>query len=307
MRATLIHNPGAGEGRASRASLLRLLRGAGYDPTYLSTKDKNYDEAVAGAEGLVVAAGGDGTVRRVAIALAGSKAVMAVLPMGTANNLARALGLTGSHARMAETWKDARPRRFDIGRVAMPWEESHVVESVGLGWFSDTMARLDKRAAAELEAVAARDQRLSRARLHFIKAIRRARPFDAVITVDRRRFAGRFLAVEAMNICSLGPNLMLAPAADSADGKLDVVLVRADERAHLDDYLRRRIDHEPDPPALTVVRGRRVRIEAEARRPHIDDKPGPRKSVRLGGRVDGEAMTIDIGLRRGAVAILAPE
>lgn len=55
--------------------------------------DQARDALAAGAE-LIVAVGGDGTVRRVAGALAGSKASLAVLPAGSGNVLARNMGLS---------------------------------------------------------------------------------------------------------------------------------------------------------------------------------------------------------------------
>src|SRR6266700_2772270 len=50
-------------------------------------------EAVAAGAGLVFAAGGDGTVRACAQALAGAGVALAIVPLGTANLAARALGV----------------------------------------------------------------------------------------------------------------------------------------------------------------------------------------------------------------------
>ncbi|MBL8706541.1 MAG: hypothetical protein JNM30_16940, partial [Rhodospirillales bacterium] len=80
------------------------------------------------------------------------------------------------------------------------------------------------------------------------------RCFEATVTVDRKRFAGRFLLIEAMNLCQLGPNLALAPHADPGDGMLDVVMVRSNER----EALRRYLAGEKGAPPPTVARGRRV-------------------------------------------------
>src|SRR5207342_3500432 len=71
---------------------------SGWEPSFLET---TLDErglglargAVAAGAQLVVAAGGDGTVRACAQALAGTRIPLAVVPLGTANLAARALGI----------------------------------------------------------------------------------------------------------------------------------------------------------------------------------------------------------------------
>ncbi|NCD19592.1 MAG: diacylglycerol kinase [Actinobacteria bacterium] len=71
----------------------------------------------AGAS-VVVAAGGDGTVRSVASTLAGTGTPMALLPMGTGNLLARNLDLTLSASReMIKTALTGRDRPIDVGWV----------------------------------------------------------------------------------------------------------------------------------------------------------------------------------------------
>lgn len=85
--------------------------------------------ALAMGAGLVVAGGGDGTVRAIAEVLRGSGVPLAVLPLGTANIFARNLGLapgrTRAVARLAQqvrTGLDGPQRAVDLGlaRVQLP-------------------------------------------------------------------------------------------------------------------------------------------------------------------------------------------
>ena len=92
---------------AVRALLEGELREAGYaGPVWLETSVSEPGMmqarlALAAGARLVVAAGGDGTVRSVAAGLAGTGAQMGIVPLGTANLAARNLGVPVGDARAA--------------------------------------------------------------------------------------------------------------------------------------------------------------------------------------------------------------
>ncbi|HEX5302745.1 MAG TPA: diacylglycerol kinase family protein, partial [Streptosporangiaceae bacterium] len=73
--------------------------------------------AIAAGADLVVAAGGDGTVRACAEALAGTGIPLAIVPLGTANLVARALGVPGQAGRALEVAFGGRDQPIDLGRV----------------------------------------------------------------------------------------------------------------------------------------------------------------------------------------------
>jgi len=73
--------------------------------------------AVAAGASLVFAAGGDGTVRACAEALAGSGVPMAIVPLGTANLTARALGVPARPDRAIEAGFGGRDRAIDLGHL----------------------------------------------------------------------------------------------------------------------------------------------------------------------------------------------
>ncbi len=66
---------------------------------------------------LVVAAGGDGTLSRVAASLVGTRHVLGVLPMGTMNLVARALGIPLDLDEAAKVLAEGRDRAIDVGSV----------------------------------------------------------------------------------------------------------------------------------------------------------------------------------------------
>ena len=96
MRITLIHNPKAGDARHGKDQLMAALAEAGHHATYQSTKEPGFKKALKQPADLVLAAGGDGTIGKVAFRLIDSGIPLSVLPLGTANNLARALGFVAS-------------------------------------------------------------------------------------------------------------------------------------------------------------------------------------------------------------------
>src|SRR5438128_10331540 len=115
MRVTLIHNPTAGDESFSATELTALIEQAGHKVSYQSSK-KDFKSALKKPGDLVAVAGGDGTVRKVAIQLLERNLIpIAVLPCGTANNIARSLGLTESPPELIAGWPSARRRGFDVG------------------------------------------------------------------------------------------------------------------------------------------------------------------------------------------------
>lgn len=77
-------------------------------------------EAISAGASVVVAAGGDGTVRAVATALAGQEVPMALVPSGTGNLLARNLDLPlGAQSQLVQTALSGREMAIDLGWLAL--------------------------------------------------------------------------------------------------------------------------------------------------------------------------------------------
>ena len=95
-RVTLVHNPGAGDEQHSAERVLKELAGAGYDARLRSTREEGLERALEDPGELVIVAGGDGSIKKVAVALAGRDVPMAILPIGTANNIANSVNSRSS-------------------------------------------------------------------------------------------------------------------------------------------------------------------------------------------------------------------
>jgi diacylglycerol kinase family enzyme len=145
IKITLIHNPAAGDGsRPSGDDLVELLCAAGHKVNYQSSKEKKWKKALKKPGDIVAMAGGDGTVGKVARRLIGSPTPIAILPLGTANNIANTLDVTGKSLKeLIRSWKTARCINFDAGVAKGPWGTESFVEGFGVGLFAETMTRLD--------------------------------------------------------------------------------------------------------------------------------------------------------------------
>ena len=112
---------GPGHGPALVIDIQRLFAAAGTSATVVMAEDEagittQAREAV-GRGHLAVAAGGDGTVNAVASTLAGSGAILGVLPLGTFNHFARDLGLPLDLAGAVAAVVNGRVQVVDVGEV----------------------------------------------------------------------------------------------------------------------------------------------------------------------------------------------
>jgi len=151
IKITLIDNPAAGNhSQLSCDELVRLIRDQGHKVNYQSSKKKKWKKAIEKPCDIIVIAGGDGTVGKVATLLIGNRTPIAILPMGTANNIATTLGLTSrSVPDLIKGWTTARPVNFDAGLAKGPWGSQHFIEGFGLGLFAETMFQLDESEALD--------------------------------------------------------------------------------------------------------------------------------------------------------------
>ncbi|MEN3333192.1 MAG: hypothetical protein V7641_2557 [Blastocatellia bacterium] len=271
MRVTLIHNPTAGDESFSATELTAMIEQAGHEVLYQSSK-KDYKAALKEPADLVAVAGGDGTVHKVATRLLGRNIPIAVLPCGTANNIARSLGITESPQELIAGWRSARRRGFDVGTARGPKGEERFLEGVGLGLFSGLMSILDEIDDDHDIEFDDPKQKLH-SDLSAFKALVADFPACGVnVAIDGRRFAGRYVLIEAMNTKSVGPNLRFAPDADPSDGYLDFVFVGEHERDEMLDYLTKRRQSAEAFPRFTVHRGKHLRVIWQGSEVHVDDK-----------------------------------
>jgi len=270
VRATLVHNPAAGDRQADQG-LVASLEKAGYQVNYLSTKTRNLASQLDEPGEVVIVAGGDGTVAKVAAALAGRMTPMAILPVGTANNIARSLGLVGGTSHIIGGLRTAQRKRLDVPVAHGPWGDRPFVEAAGVGLFARALALLDHDDAEPLARLAKEEPTFESVVRLLRQLVTDYSPRDWKATLDGRDLSGRYLMLEAMNIRLIGPHLHFAPDADPGDGLFDVVLVSEDQCQALLEYFGHRLEKEATVPTLTTHRGRRLELTWDDPEIHFDD------------------------------------
>lgn len=281
MRAALFFNPKAGSG-ASLEHLRAVLERHGHQVVRVCDDAgalAGFDQPPAE---LLVVAGGDGTVARVMRGVAGTRLPLAVLPMGTANNIARSVGADGSLELLVHGWHFRRARPFDFGSARGPWGERRFVEGLGGGLVSQGIAASEARPVDGKLPV---PPKMAWALMRFKETLRAMKPEPWKLALDGADWSGDYLVVEVLNIQSIGPNLELAHSADPFDGLLTVVTAGEAHRAQLEAWLDG-LAHGIEAPILLPCRNaRRVELEATAEL-HLDDE--------LHGTRAGAPVTIEV-------------
>jgi len=302
MRITLMHNPGAGRGEHEADDLMALLAEAGHDATYQSTNEKGYTKALTQPTDLVIAAGGDGTVGKIARCLMGGGVPLSVLPLGTANNLARTLGFSGSPEDLIRRLDTGQRRSFDVGLATGPWGKRRFFEGAGAGLLPDYFRAL--KAVAKKDKSSASLSKKEEITRH-VSLLRCLLPDYSArewqINLDGEDVSGRYILLEAMNIRSIGPGLALAPRAETADGRFDFVAARETDRAALSEYLEARLAGDAIEFSIPARRFRHLRIVWEGSSLHFDDQLWPRKHVS-----QPRASEIEITVEPSALEVLRP-
>jgi diacylglycerol kinase (ATP) len=262
MRALLVHNPKAGVGICTPDELQETLRSAGISLTLCDNAEQPFPKCMSEPVDVVIAAGGDGTVAKTIRKLPDRSIPIAILPLGTANNIAHSLGIAGKPSEVISGWSLDRTRTLDVGIVQGEWGKCGFVEAVGVGSLTKSTQAVD---AALFES----NNPMQKGRLALAKQLATTEPEETRLTLDGRELPGDLLLVEIMNIASIGPGLQLAPAADPGDGLLDVVCVRTDQREEMLRWLEAP-DHKQMP--LTVYRGREVTVVWRGTPLRVDDR-----------------------------------
>ena len=262
----MVLNPAADGGRAAarREGISAHLAGRGVAVVWHPTKGEG-DAAgiVAGLPGdsLVVAAGGDGTVREVAAACVGTERVMGVLPLGSGNDYVKALGVGTRLDEALRVLVEGRVKAVDAG------EANGVAFNNGLGIGFD----------AEVAAGVAEAPGYLGGTGRYLWSVARLlggfRCHEAALTLDGGRVVrSKTILVAAALGTTYGARFKLAPDAVLNDGLFDVLwseeLGRLEVMRLVPMALRGTLQQHPK---IHFARAREVRVDLADKVPaHLD-------------------------------------
>jgi len=289
-RVALLVNPTAGKGRGAAAgrAAAAQLRAAGVPVTELVGRDgpeaaELAVAAVTDGATTVVAVGGDGIVHLAVQAVADSPAALGIVPAGSGNDIARALGLPAAHTPDAAvaTLLTGTARTLDAGRVGQ-----HFYAGVLSSGFDSAV---NGRANA---------MRWPRGPMRYNVAILAElgvfTPKAFTVTVDGVAHQVEAMLVAVGNGSTYGGGMQICPAARMDDGVLDVtILGRISKPAFVRVFPRVYKGTHVTHPAVQVLSGRQVSLAADGVTAYAD-----------GEFVSELPITIDVA--PGALRVLTP-
>lgn len=281
-------NPGARNG-AARAALDRVRVLAGRLGAGLVVSRRVGDLALQarravedGVERLLVV-GGDGTMHHAVQGLAGAATALGVIPMGSGNDLALALGAPRGLEDAVRHALSAPVRRIDLIQTGDTWSVSYA----GAGFDTEVNRR-------------ANQIRWGRGRWIYpwsaVRTLVSFKPPVAKVVWDGGTFEGRVMFVDVTNLPSYGGGMRIAPDARIDDGLLELLLVKEVSKSTFLSvfpkvYKGRHLGH----PAILLEPARRVEIEFN--RP-VDLYGGGEEIRRVPA---GERIVVEV--RPGALAV----
>jgi diacylglycerol kinase family enzyme len=272
-KAKILHNPKAGKQEHTKKKLVSLVKSKGFNCGYSSTKEIGWKKIKPRTDFIVIA-GGDGTVRKIVTQLHNKKKSsknlpILLLPLGTANNIAKSLGIDGHIDDIIKNFDKGKLKKFDAGRITGRKKEMIFLESFGFGIFPELMQQMKGKPERE-DSTPEENIKAALEELQKIVMSYPAKPFTVII--DDTPFTDHYMLIEVMNISSIGPNLNLSPDADPGDGEFELIMIPENQRKEFADYISDKIRGIEKQFSPVVIKGKKISIATPAGLMHIDDE-----------------------------------
>jgi YegS/Rv2252/BmrU family lipid kinase len=273
-RLLVIRNPAAGQRRRrTLEAVTAVVRQRGHTVDIVDTQARGHAtrlayDADAGRYDVIVAAGGDGTISEVVNGLMARPTddlVFGIIPLGTANVLAREIGLGARAEAIATVLTAGIPTAIGVGEISdAAGGKAHFAVMIGVGFDARVVAGVSDRLKRCLgkgayiwrslvEMIAYRDRRY---RIEVDGAVHEA----ASVIVSRGRF--------------YGGSFVVAPRADLRRAALSVCLLERGGRWPIVRYgLALLTGRLPATPGYRVIEADRVRINRPAAAADIAPEP----------------------------------
>ena len=274
MYLAFIVNPAAGNGYALRVqeNLETVLREKGAEYRMFRTERRGHGTELAAQLAAdsevkaVISVGGDGTAGEVAAGLCGTVKPMGIIPAGTGNDFIKSVGIPNDAQRALEILLTCEPQATDTGTV----NGEFFLNVCGTGF--------DVTVLDYAESEKQKHRGLTPYLLGLLKAIFHYQSISIRVRFDQDEKDGRFLVCTVANGRYIGGGIPICPAADPADGLLDLVMIRHVPRRRIPLYL----------PGLMMSRDLRFRVTTHRR---VRSVTFEGKNLRV--NIDGEIRSMD--------------
>jgi YegS/Rv2252/BmrU family lipid kinase len=255
----LIVNEGASRAREGATAAVKMLELEGIalkrvamgGPGSIAEAIRQHRDSVQ----CVIIGGGDGSLNAAAESLAETGLPLGVLPLGTANDFARTLGIPQDLAGACAVISEGRVHRVDLGRV----NDRYFLNAASLGlstWIARHVRPEQKRRWGALAYGFA-----------LVDALRVGRPFTVVAVCDGKKVRLRTLQVTVGNGVHYGGGLTVAEDAAIDDGWLDLLSLAPLGPWRLIRLARAfRSGRFRNEPGVSVMRARRIELRTRRQR-----------------------------------------
>ncbi len=294
MRVKLIFNPSAGALRPSPIELEAVIHAMQawklLPEVYLVEPGCDLRGAVQDAlrQGIRMFAvcGGDGTISAVARTLAGTRATLGIIPIGTQNNTALSLGIPEDIPAAVAILRTGRRINVDVGLAVCGKVTTPFLEVCSVGLVSTLFPSADDIQHGNLARVG-----------DFLASLATSPPADIHLLLDNKQELhnpGHVVLVS--NMPYIGLHYRVGSATSFGDGLLDVLFFANLSKLDLLGYVLQGVgEGKPEDPRIQRFRVRRVDIDTHPAMPVMAD-----------GSALGEG-TVRISVRRHALAVMVGE
>ena len=287
-RALLLVNRHARHGQNRITEAIKQLKKLGFDlqeesmdnPQQLPELIRRYQNRVD----LVIIGGGDGTLNAAADALVETQLPLGILPLGTANDLARTLGIPDSLPEACKIIAQGQPRRIDLGWV----NGKYFFNVASMGLSVQITERLTKETKRRWGVFAYA--------ITALQALWKARPFRAEIRIEGESIRVKTVQIAVGNGRYYGGGMAVAHDATIDDRRLDLYSLELKHWWQIIALLpAMRGGRHTDFPGVRALRGQEIQV--------YTNKPRPINT-------DGEITThtpADFRVIPQALAVLVPQ
>ncbi|MDE8563428.1 diacylglycerol kinase [Anoxybacillus rupiensis] len=261
-RARIIYNPTSGRElfRKHLPDVLIRLEEAGYETSCHATTGAGdateaAKQAVERRFDLVIAAGGDGTIHEVVNGIANQdyRPQLGIIPVGTTNDFARAIGVPRSIEGACDVIINGEAVPIDIGSVIIEEKTRYFINIAGGGRLTELTYEVPSKLKTMLGQLA-----------YYLKGIEMLpsiRAAEARIEYDGKVYEGEIMLFLVSLTNSVGGFEKLAPDSSLNDGMFDLIILK---KTNLAEFIRvvtmaSRGEHIND-PHLIYTKANRIKV-----------------------------------------------